>query len=463
MKKLLSVLLTLSIFISSLGLLSAASFAVEPEAEKNTTRPSGASAAQTLDAGGKAFAMNLSVKQSADSFDLRVLVVENLDQVDHSTDLAVAVSFSGKAGTKTASYALKASGGDFKRYASVTAAGKSYSAAKNHALYGIVIEGIPYDAFSTMKTTVKQGSKTLFTGNMTYGTLFASDPDFQASIVTDLSNKWMSFLGDSTKINRITIPGTHDSGARTGGSMAQTQNKTITEQLEMGVRAFDIRCKVNNGGFRLYHGVTQQPDTFDHVLEEYENFLAEHPGETIIMSMKQEDDDNDKFDSIMASYMAKNPDLWYTTNSIPTLGEVRGKIVLLSRYGGSSAPGIRLDPGFADNRTFEMNNGVACRVQDHYNLGNNSSSNLNTKWTEIEEQLNFAHSSAANNTLCINFTSGYTTTLGIIPSITSVSNSVNPKLKAFFESAGKGCYGLLLSDFIAADLSELIFMTNFAK
>ena len=226
----------------------------------------------------------------------------------------------------------------------------------------------------------------------------------------------------------------------------------------MGIRAFDIRCKVNNqNGFQIYHGMIQQPDTFDQVLEAYETFLTEHPSETVFMSMKQEDDSNSAFDSIMQSYMNKNPDLWYTKNAIPTLGEVRGKIILLSRYGGSSAPGIRLANGFSDNTTFNVNNGVSCRVQDHYNLGLKSDSALETKWKDIESMLTYANKTATKNTLCINFTSGYTDFVDI----TSISDYVNPKLKTYFESAKPGYYGLLLSDFVEGDLTRLIFMTNF--
>ncbi len=460
MKKLLLILLTLSVFISSFSVLSLLSFAADGVQTKNTV--SYASNGQNLlNAGGKAFALNLSVRQQADTFDLRLIVIEDLRKVDHTADLTVTFSFSAKGKNREKSYTLKAEGGDFKRYASVNAAGKIYTAAENHALFGIVINGIPYEDFSALQVTVKQGNQTLYTGKMPYGTLFASDSDFQASVVTDLSKKWMSFIDDNTKINQISIPGTHDSGARTEplSGTAKTQSANITQQLEMGVRGFDIRCKVENGGFQLYHGITKQPDTFDQVLEAYENFLTVHPGETILMSMKQEDDNNANFNSIMASYIQKNPDLWYTKNAIPTLGEVRGKIVLLSRYGGSSAPGIRLDPGFADNTAFTVNNGVACRVQDYYEVG--SSSNLDKKWSMIEEQLNYAHSASAKNTLCINFTSGYTSGLFGLPSITIVSNKINPQLKTFFASAEKGSYGLLLSDFADAALCSGIFMTNF--
>ena len=71
--------------------------------------------------------------------------------------------------------------------------------------------------------------------------------------------------------------------------------------------------------------------------------------------------------------------------------------------------------------------------------------------------LTYANKTAGKNTLCINFTSGYTNFVDI----TSVSDYVNPKLKTYFESAKPGYYGLLLSDFANPDLTRLIFLTNF--
>ena len=57
-------------------------------------------------------------------------------------------------------------------------------------------------------------------------------------------NNWMASLPDNVYISQILIPGAHD--AATSGmtlSINKTQSKTISEQWDAGVRAFDLRPK----------------------------------------------------------------------------------------------------------------------------------------------------------------------------------------------------------------------------
>ena len=52
---------------------------------------------------------------------------------------------------------------------------------------------------------------------------------------------WMKLLSDTLPVCKLSIPGTHDSGAIYGGCMLKTQDAGIFSQLELGIRAFDIR------------------------------------------------------------------------------------------------------------------------------------------------------------------------------------------------------------------------------
>src|ERR1043165_5400306 len=79
---------------------------------------------------------------------------------------------------------------------------------------------------------------------------------------------WMADLADTKMIAELSIPGTHDSGARfdlTQG-VSKTQNLTIAEQLAAGVRYFDIRCRHVADQFLIYHGAVDQNQTYDEVL-----------------------------------------------------------------------------------------------------------------------------------------------------------------------------------------------------
>lgn len=275
-------------------------------------------------------------------------------------------------------------------------------------------------------------------------------------------NNWMSGLQDNISLSKISIPGTHDSGARIDAPVvtgtAKTQDLSIAEQLNAGVRFLDIRCRHIDNSFTIHHGAIYQHLNFDDVLNACYTFLENHPSETIIMSVKEEYDASNttrSFESTFDSYVQKNPSKWDLGTNIPTLGDVRGKIRLLRRFSAGTAKGINAT-SWADNTTFEINNpGAQLKVQDYYKVTNNDD-----KWNGISNLLNEAKNSTSER-LFINFTSGYKPGIFGIPSIPSVSNVINPKLKTFFQSNTKGSYGIMPIDFVNAELAELIVKTNF--
>ena len=59
-------------------------------------------------------------------------------------------------------------------------------------------------------------------------------------------HNWMSGISDSTALTDITMPGTHDSGTRNVDlpAWSKTQTLSITEQLNIGVRYFDLRLSM---------------------------------------------------------------------------------------------------------------------------------------------------------------------------------------------------------------------------
>lgn len=283
-----------------------------------------------------------------------------------------------------------------------------------------------------------------------------------ASLAPVQMNSWMAGLQDNISISKISIPGTHDSGARIDAPVisgtAKTQDLSIAEQLNAGVRFLDIRCRHIDNSFTIHHGAIYQNLNFDDVLNACYAFLESHPSETIIMSVKEEHDPSNttrSFESTFDSYVQKNPSKWNLGTNIPTLGEVRGKIRLLRRFSTQAAKGINAT-SWADNTTFEINNpGAQIKVQDYYKVTNNDD-----KWNGISTLFNDAKNSNSDR-LFINFTSGYKPGIFGIPSIPTVSNAINPKLKTFFQSNTKGSYGIMPIDFVNAELAELIVKTNF--
>lgn len=183
--------------------------------------------------------------------------------------------------------------------------------------------------------------------------------------------RWMSNVPDSARIQNLTIPGTHESGALESKNSRydywQCQDKDVPWQLNNGVRYLDLRA--SGGDLRIVHGskadrgVKEMPDTFGSVLGQIKNFLSGHPTETVLVRMRRENDDiNDaKFVSTFNSTVAQHgaASIVYQKNDIPTLSEVRGKIVILSDVGGLD--GIRWPGGGSGIRSNDK-----MVVQDFY-------------------------------------------------------------------------------------------------
>lgn len=281
-----------------------------------------------------------------------------------------------------------------------------------------------------------------------------------ALVLTYTMSNWMGSLPDATNVAQISIPGTHDSGARTEpvAGTAKCQNLSIADQLTAGVRYLDIRCRHIGDAFAIHHGSIYQNLNFTDVLNACIGFLNSNPTETIIMSVKEEYDATNNtrsFEQTFDSYVNQNPTKWDLGDGVTSLGSLRGKIKLLRRFGAGTTKGIDAT-NWADNTTFSINNSSAnLKVQDYYNV-----SDVNTKWSNITTLFSEANNDTSNR-LYLNYTSGYKPIIFGIPSITTVSNSVNPKINTFFTNNTQGHYGVIPMDFVDATRSQLIVNTNF--
>ena len=195
-----------------------------------------------------------------------------------------------------------------------------------------------------------------------------STPAFNS--LTNAGNPaWMAQVPDSTSLADLSIPGTHDTFGIEGGVlpwMYETQQnegisaETLTAQLDAGIRAIDVRVAIVNNGtaFAIHHEDVYEDANFDDVLTKAQAFLQANPSETIVMDLHGEcngdtteggigislpglcvDDPNNATEAmreaIFQSYVTRYPGLFYTpsvtgssTADMPTLGQVRGKIVL---------------------------------------------------------------------------------------------------------------------------------------
>lgn len=92
------------------------------------------------------------------------------------------------------------------------------------------------------------------------------------------------------KLTASSIPETHNSGTKeTRAGPAHCQNFSIKQQLEEGIRFLDIRGKKKENNLQVYHGICDCGIHFVQVLDWCRNFLFDSSGETILMSIKNEE------------------------------------------------------------------------------------------------------------------------------------------------------------------------------
>ena len=291
---------------------------------------------------------------------------------------------------------------------------------------------------------------------------------------------WMENVPDETKLSSMSIPGTHDSCTQNVDMryIFQCQDASIATQLKYGYRYLDMRlvlekrsgqetlvlkhniarCKVSDSPFA-------RTLTLADVLKDVYAFLNEHPSETVIMCMKAENSKDDVAAVQKALYEMINQasERWYLKNEIPTMGEVRGKIVLATRFDdklpvGSKRCGLYFgwadqgDRTILDDPTADsvISGHETLCVQDRYNY------DVDDKITAIHTCLD--NSRAADDTFFLNFTS--TSGSGAVGFPKEYAKDINLDLYAYEWEAGKA-YGVVIVDFGPKKIAEKIYGTNF--
>lgn len=244
---------------------------------------------------------------------------------------------------------------------------------------------------------------------------------------------WMSKLNSALHLDQINMVGTHDTGTYYASGVekcyAKTQTLTTAEQLYAGVRYLDVRCHHISNMFTIHHGAFYMNLYFRDLLEDCISFLTRNPTETIIMQIKEEHSDADKntntrsFYETLKVYIDQAPSLWYLNENIPTLEQVKGKIVLVRRFGlaGANDPnnlGIYAD--FKDNATFTTGH---LRIQDEYKY-----KSIDSKWQAFSKLMAEAANKDKNTALWfINFASAAGTPV-VDPTPESIAKEINNKL-----------------------------------
>jgi 1-phosphatidylinositol phosphodiesterase len=208
----------------------------------------------------------------------------------------------------------------------------------------------------------------------------------------------MGDIPDDILATALSVPGTHNSGS-IGGlfGFAQTQDLDLNDQLNAGIRFLDIRLAQLQDNLFVYHDMVYMGKSYTNILNICSNFLGEHPSETIFMSIQEEgrlDSGLGRFapseilgklsrgdlangeqnarsfvdtlklktweyaesSPLFYNFTASHPDghppaTTHAFTSETTLGEVRGKIILLRRFEGGEDVGLD-HTHWPENQTF---------------------------------------------------------------------------------------------------------------
>jgi 1-phosphatidylinositol phosphodiesterase len=243
---------------------------------------------------------------------------------------------------------------------------------------------------------------------------------------------WMSQVPDDRTLGELSIPGTHDSCAVYGGFLACTQTMSLSEQFSAGIRWFDIRLVWDGTTLKAHHGIVDERVTLSDVLQTLVECLDEQapaggqPSEAVFVSIKDEGSDADPtafaqaVQAVLAGYRAR---LYWVDLAqdqkvpMPTLGELRGKVVVVARSDLGPGVGLRLAPWPDSNArvvSFTPHNAdFFVAVEDDWNIENPF--DLGAKWTAVESSLQAV--GTAQDGWHITFTSASSSLLTDWPSV----------------------------------------------
>ncbi|KAI8962486.1 PLC-like phosphodiesterase [Daldinia sp. FL1419] len=335
---------------------------------------------------------------------------------------------------------------------------------------------------------------------------------------------WMARVPDNTPLAHLNIPGTHDAATwnytqatqdalayatrcdgGAGPSPAEvyrTQRHGAAAALDGGVRFFDLRFALDplNGDLVFWHGAAllSARSTVDDVLFAFYAWLEAHRSETVLLSFQYEAGTkvNATFDRAARDRLrgalgseAAGRYIRRDAGRLGTLGESRGKIVLLRRFdmGGAEddeLPGLHLGPSkWPDNDpdgfeiVYNTTTGETAYIEDYYEptLPANSSvaENIQAKMDAVRTHLKKAATAAAAagngaDSLFITFASGEhdTNVPHVFPQTMALGNGsdvtpdggVNHQLVASLQDLRGSRLGVVVLDFFEepADLVGLV-------
>ncbi|KAK9526745.1 hypothetical protein VZT92_015428 [Zoarces viviparus] len=252
-----------------------------------------------------------------------------------------------------------------------------------------------------------------------------------------LNPSWMASIPDDQPLSEVTMPGSHNTMALYGGIYAECQTWSLASQLRAGIRFLDVRVRHVKGNLTIHHGVSYQWAHFGHVLEGVSDFLTEYPSETVLMRVKEEYSETYDIYGAVVDYIQRHADwdlLWHS-RLVPTVGEARGKLIVLQDFSG---PDLGMRYGSLD-------------IADDWSVP--TLIQVKEKWQNVYEHLEAAP--AGNHAqIFLTFSSG----AGLFAYPRAVAQRVNPQLYDYLRAKTdlNQRLGIVCMDFPAAPIIQMI-------
>lgn len=246
---------------------------------------------------------------------------------------------------------------------------------------------------------------------------WVSNNPLDESKLTEKNANWMSRVPDSMNIEKLSIPGTHDTATYSFKGLyflvadiidffARTQRWDLTEQMKAGIRYFDLRPSSN--GY-IYHGPIKTKTTFAAFWDELRQYMKLYPTEGFIVRIQYSHKpllcEENCFQKEVIEVLNKNDDIILSQKNIPTMAQLRGKAFIMNNF---------------DYKDAFIWNGDHFVLQDFYDLKGRFREQIDKKKSLVKK---YMYDSETDDSLYINHCSA--TGVKMLRSIKRIANEIN--------------------------------------
>ncbi|XP_076863857.1 1-phosphatidylinositol phosphodiesterase [Brachyhypopomus gauderio] len=269
-------------------------------------------------------------------------------------------------------------------------------------------------------------------------------PDYDDTPTPEfLYPSWMADIPDTRPLSEVTMPGTHNTMALYGGTLAQCNSWSLDRQLRAGVRFLDVRVRHVEGNLTIHHGVSYQWAHFGDVLEDVAAFLKQYPTETVLMRLREELSETRDIYWAVVHYVQQYThwDLLWHNQLMPTMGEARGKLIVLQDFFGPDL-GMQYQ---------------SLEIADDWKVPSLQLENVDKKWKSIHNHLEKA-AVGSRARMFLTFSSGSS----FLAHPNALAKRINPRLYDYLSTHNgeKKRFGIITMDFPGAMLVKLIIDFN---